>query len=161
MSILTHQQIDQKLTRLAWQIYEQNIDADSIVLAGIADMGYVLAELLANNLRDISPLKVELLKVELDKKNPNEDATIVYGKAAENQAVVLVDDVLNSGRTLAYAALPFLKRNCRPIQICVLVNRNHRSFPVSADFVGLSLATTLQEHVEVSYTDGEFEAVLR
>lgn len=157
--ILTHEQIEQKLQRMAWQIEEQHLENTHITLAGVAGTGYLLAKRLCTILAEISSREIFLIMVTVDKKKPEESTTEIDAEPLPG-AAILVDDVLNSGRTLAYAALPFLKRSNSPIKVCVLVNRNHRSFPVAADFVGLSLATTLQEHVVVTENNGYFAALL-
>ncbi len=162
-SIMHHQQVEQKLNRLAWQIYEKNTNQTQIILAGIAQRGYAIAQRLESELSSISGIKIELLKITLDKEKPSSETTKVDKDIApfSNIPVVVVDDVLNSGRTLVYALSPFIKNKHPQISTLVLVDRNHRRFPIHADFVGMSLATTMQEHVEVTFEDGKFEVFLQ
>ncbi|MDZ4758027.1 MAG: phosphoribosyltransferase family protein [Bacteroidota bacterium] len=162
-SIMHHQQVEQKLNRLAWQVYEKNTEEPVILLAGIAQRGYAIAQRLESYLASISNIKIELLKITVDKEKPSNETTILDKDIAtlSNSPVVVVDDVLNSGRTLVFALTPFIKNKHPQISTLVLVDRNHRRFPMHADFVGMSLATTMQEHVEVTFENGKFEVFLQ
>lgn len=149
--VLNHQQIQQKIIRIAYEIYERNVQEKELVFAGLTGMGYVLASLLAENLKTISPIQVSLTEIQLDKANPKMDEVICTDKGPfKGKCVVLVDDVLNTGKTLAYGMIPFLKEDVKKIEVAVLVNRSHKLFPVSPDYTGLELATTLTEHITVS-----------
>ena len=160
--ILNHLQIEQKINRIAHEIYEYNYEEKEIVIAGIADRGYVLAQKICNVLAKISPFKIKLLEIRIDKKNLTLDnfSLQVNENDLNNKVVLVVDDVLNTGKTLIYAIHPFLKFNIKKIATIVLVDRNHNLFPVRADYVGLSMATTLQEHVSVEFADGNDAAFL-
>lgn len=149
--ILNAQKIEQKIKRIAYQIYENNVNESELIIAGIAPNGFVFAEKLAAILNSISPLKITVASISLNKKNPLESKIDVSLNAAEwtNKSIIIADDVLNSGKTLIYAVHYFLNQPVKNIQTAVLVDRSHKQFPVSANYVGLSLATTLQEHVEV------------
>lgn len=141
-----------KIRRIAFQIYESNIDEQEIVIAGIEKNGFVFAERLVTQLREISPLKILLCKVKVDKKHPlNPIQTSISPDEYQNKSLVLVDDVLNSGTTLMYAVKHFLEVPLKQFKTSVLINRNHKKFPVKADFKGVSLSTSLQEHVEVDF----------
>lgn len=149
MIILTHEQIVRTITRLAYQIYEEHVGSKDIIIAGIEEQGYFLAEKIANELKTISDLDVELASINIVKTNPSEDTTkisIDTGKI-EGKSVVIIDDVLNTARTMVYAIYPFFKAKAATITTMVLADRNHKKFPVSADFTGISLATTLQQHI--------------
>jgi pyrimidine operon attenuation protein / uracil phosphoribosyltransferase len=163
MIILTHEQIERKIKRIAYQIYEQHVDSKGLVIAGIATHGYVLAEKIAGELKQVSPLNIRLAKVEVVKENPGENTTKITfdGEEIKGQNVVIVDDVLNTARTMVYAIYPFFKAGAATIKTAVLADRNHKNYPVSADFTGISLATTLQEHItfEVN-SDGSFQLSL-
>ncbi|WP_113923434.1 phosphoribosyltransferase family protein [Cognataquiflexum aquatile] len=148
--VLNHRQISQKITRMAYEIYERNASESSIVFAGITGMGHQLAESLAGALKEISPLQVTVLEIILDKSDVNRGDVLLSEKIdLSNKCVVVVDDVLNTGKTLVYALLPFLKSSIKKIEVAVLVNRSHKLFPVSPDYTGLELATTLSEHITV------------
>ncbi len=149
--LLDHRQIRQKIKRLAYQVYEQHHAESDLVLAGIVPSGYRLAQLLRDELLAIAPLRVTLVEVTLDKKLPAQREVVLSlpSEQFNERVVVVVDDVLNTGRTLAYCLRPFLEVRLQQLQVAVLVNRDHRRFPVAADYVGYALATTLQEHVRV------------
>lgn len=153
--ILDHNKIDQKINRIAYQIFEDNYDQSEIIMAGIAKNGYLFAEILKARLESISDIKVNLKELVIDKKNPLNSKAELKMESSEikNQSIVVVDDVLNSGKTMMYALQAFLAAPLKKLSIAVLVNRSHKRFPVNADFVGLSLATTLKEHIEVSFED--------
>jgi pyrimidine operon attenuation protein/uracil phosphoribosyltransferase len=149
--VLNGSQVIQKIKRIAYEIYENNFSEKSIVLAGIDGQGYALAKILEKELKSISPLAVVLVKVSLDKFTPvQSEVTIdVAEKDLKKKCVILIDDVLNSGRTLAYAMKPFLTSEIKKIEVAVLVNRRHTLFPIVPMYTGYELATTLTEHVEV------------
>lgn len=150
-SILSAEQIRQKIRRIAFQIYENNFMETSLLLAGITGEGYVLAQMLAQELQAIAPFSVTLLQLRFDKSQlvqpPVESDLPVMDYA--NTVVVVIDDVLYTGRTLAFSLQPFLKTPVRKLQVAVLVDRNHPRYPVAADYKGYELSTTLTEHVEV------------
>lgn len=150
--ILNHAEIEHKIKRIAFQIYETFGDEDTIVIAGIASNGYLFAEKIAMVLREISPLKVLLCEVHINKQQPDAPiSTSLLEKDYADQGFVLVDDVLNSGTTLMYGVRHFLNVPLRKFKTAVLVDRNHKKYPVKADFKGVSLSTSLQEHVQVVF----------
>ena len=149
--VLNKQQLQQKLDRLAWQIYEQNYKEKDIIIAGIANRGVLIAKKIAKKLTEISAIKVKLATIKVDKDNPfYKDIEVdISEKDYKNKVLILVDDVLNSGKTLMYGAKYFLSVPLKKLSTIVLVDRNHNRFPIKADFVGLSLSTTLKEHISV------------
>ncbi len=159
--ILDEKQIQQKINRIAYQILEDNLTEKEIVLAGIWDRGYKLALRLKTVLSKISDLKVTMLKVELDRKNTKLVAsTDLAEEHWKNKVIVIVDDVLNSGKTLAYGLGVFLNTPHKKIRTVVLVDRSHKIFPIATDYVGLKMATVLKEHVDVIMdVDGEEDRV--
>lgn len=162
--ILNSYQAKQIIKRLAFEIYEHNYLETELILAGIYDKGYMLAQLLLEELQSInSRIIFKLVKVELDKFSPTQsDITLDTSiDSLKNKCVVLVDDVLNSGRTFAYSLKPFLAIEIKKIQVAVLVDRGHKSFPVASDFVGYSLSTTLKEHIEVKFDNNEVVVYLK
>lgn len=159
--ILTNPEIDHKIKRIAYQIYETFAEEEEIILAGIAKNGYVFAKKIAEIVRTISDLEVILCEVKIDKQNPfNEIITSIPKEKYENKSIVLVDDVLNSGTTLIYGVKHFLETPVRKIKTAVLVDRNHKNFPVKADFKGISLSTSLKEHVHVVFENNNNHAYL-
>lgn len=160
-TILTASEIDQKLTRIAYQIYEANVNESEIILAGIEANGYILAKKLKTKLNKISPITTVLCKVIIDKKNPlNTIKTSIKTEDYKNKSIVLIDDVLNSGSTLIYGVKHFLDVPLKQFKTAVLVNRNHKKFPVKADYKGLSLSTSLNEHVQVDLISKYWKAYL-
>ncbi|MGB3608231.1 MAG: phosphoribosyltransferase family protein [Psychroserpens sp.] len=160
-TILNHQEIQHKIRRIAYQIYESNVYEQEIILAGIESNGYILAKKLKQNLEKISDLKPILCKVVVDKKNPLSAVTTSLLKDDyKNKSIILIDDVLNSGSTLIYGVKHFLEVPLKQFKTAVLVNRNHKKYPVKADFKGISLSTSLNEHVEIVLTGTKFEAHL-
>ena len=149
--ILDIQGIDQKLKRLAWQVYEKNAAEKEIIVVGISERGLILAKKLVGHIQEISKIKTKLAHLDLDKDNPynKEVALNLEVKEYANKVVILVDDVLNSGKTLMYAAKHFLTTPLKRLAVMVLVDRNHNRYPIKADYVGLSLATTLQEYINL------------
>ena len=160
--LLTHAQIEQKVLRIAYQVYEHNFDESELYLIGIQDSGYRFAELLWAELAAIAPFRLHLWSLQLDKVQPTQ-SRVELSDAVEQLAqksVLLIDDVLNTGRTLAYSFKPFLGVPIKRLQTAVLVNREHHLFPVSADFSGYELATTLQEHIHVELKGEEYGVFL-
>lgn len=154
--ILNHDQVQHKIRRIAYQIYEANASEKEIILAGIAGGGYTLAQRLAEVLQDIAPMHIVLCKVQIDKKNPRSEISTSIDEASyRDKAVVLIDDVLNSGTTLIYGVRHFLDVPLSRFKTAVLVNRNHKKYPVKADFKGISLSTSLNENVAVVFGEKE------
>jgi len=151
--ILSHSQIQHKIRRIAYQIYEANVDEKQIVLAGIDGGGLNFAKKLQQVLQDITTAEILLCKVSMNKTNPLKSGvkTSMSEEQYINKSVVLVDDVLNSGTTLIYGVHHFLKTPLKQLKTAVLVNRNHKKYPVKADYKGISLSTSLQEHVSVEF----------
>jgi pyrimidine operon attenuation protein/uracil phosphoribosyltransferase len=149
--ILNINEIDQKLKRLAWQVYEKNSGEKEIIVVGISERGLILAKQLAGHIQEISNIKAKISHLELDKDSPYKKGVSLNleEKQYANKVVILVDDVLNSGKTLMYAAKYFLTTRLTSLSIMVLVDRNHNRYPIKADYIGLSLATTLQEYINV------------
>src|SRR5215831_5678651 len=146
--VLNKQVVTKKLQRMAYEVMEDNMDEGKIILAGIRENGLVIAKTIQRILSDISVLKTELISISLDKREPRE---IVLSKRLDfnDQVVIVVDDVVSSGKTLLYSLKPFLEFQPKKIQTLVLVERSYKNFPVIPDYVGLSISTTLQDHIFV------------
>ena len=159
--ILNKKEINHKIKRIAYQIYESNVSESEIVLAGIAANGFDLAKRLQKELQQISPLQIILCEVKVNKKNPLEKVvTSLEPEEYQNKSLVLIDDVLNSGTTLIYGVRHFLEVPLKQFQTAVLVDRNHKKYPVKADFKGISLSTSLNETVQVSLKKNQEKAEL-
>lgn len=156
VALLNNQQIQQKITRMTYEIIEQNVTAQEVVIVGINERGQKLAEKVATELKNISTITTQLVNLTVNNDNP---INVSFTPISTNW-VIVIDDVLDSGRTLMYAVKYLLDLNFKKIQTAVLINRDHKQFPIHADFVGLSLATTLQDHVYVEFTDNETIAYL-
>ena len=138
------------IDRIAYQIYESNFEEETVFIVGIGKKGKVLSSLIGKSLNSISEIKVEFITLDIDKKNPlNNVNSDKPTSILKNSSVVVVDDVLNTGSTLMYAVSYFLKVPVKSIKTAVMVNRNHKKFPIKADFKGISLATTINEHINV------------
>jgi pyrimidine operon attenuation protein/uracil phosphoribosyltransferase len=155
MQILNQHQIRQKVQRLAIEILERNHREPEIILAGINSNGMRFAQMLGNELRNKSTIPVHLTRIRLSPANPLEKEVVIEMPMDElnNKSIIIVDDVANTGRTLFYAIKPLLSILPKKVEIAVLVDRTHKAFPVQADYVGLSLATTLKEHIEVRISE--------
>jgi pyrimidine operon attenuation protein/uracil phosphoribosyltransferase len=152
--ILTKQEIEHKIKRIAYQIYETFVDEEEIVIAGIATNGFIFAKKIALVLESISPIKVSLCEVQINKQNPQLPIhTSLTKEQYANKGLILVDDVLNSGTTLIYAVRHFIDVPLKKFKTAVLVDRNHKKYPVKADFKGISLSTSLLEHVQVVFDE--------
>ncbi|PBQ34097.1 phosphoribosyltransferase [Sphingobacteriaceae bacterium] len=161
VKILDTLQIKQKLNRLAFEVYENNFTEKEILVVGIDGNGYKVAQQISEKLKEISPLKITLGKIKVNKDKPWEGEPEVDFTEKEfvNKTIVLVDDVLNSGKTLMYAVKLFLDKPVKKLNTVILVDRSHTRFPVKADYVGLTLSTTLQEHIEADFSKKNKEAV--
>ncbi|MGJ8684032.1 MAG: phosphoribosyltransferase family protein [Nonlabens sp.] len=160
--ILNHDQVKHKIKRIAYQIAEVYLNHDEIILAGIADGGYVFAKKLKTALSKIVKSEIILCKVEMDKNDPLTGVTTsLKPEEYTNKGVVLCDDVLNSGTTLIYGVKHFLNVPLNRFKTAVLVNRNHKKYPVKADFKGISLSTTMEEHIKVNINAEPYSVILK
>jgi pyrimidine operon attenuation protein/uracil phosphoribosyltransferase len=159
--ILTNSQIKRKIKRISLQIIESNIEEKEVVLAGIEQNGFLIAKELNKMITELSNLNIKLCSLKIDKKNPlNNISTSLNSSEYKNKSIVVVDDVLNSGSTLMYAVKHFLDTELRQLKTAVLVDRNHKKFPIKADFKGVSLSTSIQNHVKVQFDENSIEAFL-
>ncbi|MGM0933970.1 MAG: phosphoribosyltransferase family protein [Bacteroidota bacterium] len=159
--ILNHEQIQHKIKRIAYQVYESNLEEEEIVLAGISKNGYEFAQRLKTWLEKISPLKISLCEVKIDKKNPlSKIITSLEESDYQDKSVILADDVLNSGTTLIYGVKHFLEVPLKQFKTAVMVDRNHKKYPVKADFKGISLSTSIHETVTLTFEKGNNKAEL-
>jgi len=156
--ILDKERISYKLRRMAYELWERNSDEREIILVGIEHGGMVLAENLSAILKEISPLKVRTISVKINKKKPLNNV-IGLDENLTGCTVVLVDDVVNSGKTILYSLNTILSYDLKKLMVAVLVDRKHKSFPIASDIVGHTVATTLQDHIEVETNGNEIEAV--
>jgi pyrimidine operon attenuation protein/uracil phosphoribosyltransferase len=150
LKILDSNQINQKILRLSWQVFEDNFSEKEIVLVGIGEQGLLIAEQVKFHLNTISKLKTTVFMIDVDRNKPyNKVSTELTENDYKNKVIILIDDVLHSGKTLTYAFKTFLDTSVKKMAVLVLIDRNHNTFPVKANYVGLSLSTTLKEYIEV------------
>jgi pyrimidine operon attenuation protein / uracil phosphoribosyltransferase len=151
--ILDEGTVARKLQRIAYEIIENNLDEQQIILAGVRENGSTIARNIQGLLQSISKVSIELIDISLDKKSPGE-ITLSKTMDFSNKVIIVIDDVANSGKTMLYAIKPFLAYLPKKIQTLALVERTHKTYPIATDYVGLSVATTLQEHIFVE-VEGE------
>jgi pyrimidine operon attenuation protein/uracil phosphoribosyltransferase len=154
VQILSNEDVKQKTIRIAYQIVENNYDEKELVLVGIKPNGHIYAQQLKKEIEAIDDIKVTLIGLTLDKHNPlDSEIKLESNLSLNDKSVIVVDDVANTGKTLYYALKPIMEFAPRKVQAVVLVDRQHKLFPVSADFIGLSLSTTLHEHILVEFDE--------
>ncbi len=151
MKVLDDHQVRQKIRRLAIEVLEKNYEEPEIILAGINNNGMAFARLLADQLRAITPQTITLTRLSLNPANPlaSEVQLEMPLTQIRDKVVIVADDVANTGRTIFYACKPFMESLPKKVEVAVIVDRTHKSFPVKVDYVGLSLATTLLENIDV------------
>ena len=158
--VLDFEKISRICGRLAYQILENNINEDEILLVGIKEKGYEIAKIIEQKLKNITSSKVHLKSITIDKKNPNQISKVDINFDLMPKSVYLVDDVLNTGKTLMFAVHSLLKYDFDLIKTLVLIDRNHKRFPVKVDFKGISLSTNLDDTVKLISENKNLEAVL-
>ena len=159
--VLDERQINQKLDRIAYEIVENNFDDETLFLVGIKGNGFEIAKELAKRLENIGEQKITVVELVIDKKNPLDHpiTTSIPMEEFDNNTLILIDDVINSGHTMQYALIKLLERPTKRVKTVALVDRKHRSFPIRCDYVGLTLSTTLKDRIEVEL-DGVKRAYL-
>jgi len=142
--------LQSSIKRIAYQIFESTIDETEIVIVGVGEQGKTLSSLLGDALKKIGNSKLVFVNLTLDKTNPlGTIKSSIPLSELKNKSLIIVDDVLNTGSTLMYAVSFFLSIPVKQIKTAVMVNRNHKKFPIKADFKGISLSTSLNEHITV------------
>lgn len=161
--IINSEKAHQKIERIAYEILENNLDEKEIILIGISIRGYKVAEKIFSKLKSITDQSISLQEITLDKEDVFNTSAIKFSGQIEDlngKAVVVIDDVLNSGLTLMYAVRHLLSARIRKMSTAVLVDRKHRNYPIRADYAGLTLSTTLQEHIAVEFSGEEINVFL-
>ena len=139
------------IKRIAYQVYEANLEEEYLIIVGIGKRGSLLSEMLGNEIILMSDLKLEYVNLSIDKEKPfNNIQSNIPLENLENKSIVIVDDVLNTGSTLIYAVSFFLQIPVKRIKTAVMVNRNHKKFPIKADFKGISLSTSVLSLIHIS-----------
>lgn len=161
-TILNNDDVEKKIARIAFQIIEEYYEDKELLIVGVSKNGFLLAEKIAKLVqRDLSKSKINLMELSINKRKPlKENVTISPNQSFGNKKVILVDDVLNSGKTLMHAASYIVSKDIKKMNTVVLVDRRHRNFPIKADWVGLTLSTTIQEHINVEILKNDISVYL-
>lgn len=159
--IFNENDVRNKIKRLALQILEDHYNESELHLIGVAPGGNILATALKNSIQKIKPVEVTEHTISLNKKSPLDDKILLSVEAQKltDKCVILVDDVVNTGKTSFYAMQPLVDVRLKSLKVAVLVDRLHKKFPVHCDYVGNTLSTTMQEHIDVKYQDNRIEGV--
>lgn len=162
MQVLNSKQIEQKIKRLSFEIIEMNHSANEIILLGINNNGFQFAKKLSAQLKKITEQEIILSRIKINPASPTSSPVSIELETSKlkNKSVILVDDVANTGRTLFYACKPIMDVLPKKLEVAVLVDRKHKSFPIKVDYVGLSLATTIQENIDVQLSSIKDQAVI-
>ena len=159
--ILDKEQIQEKIKRISYEIYEENFDDKSILICGIEKNGSIIAKRIIKELESICDIKIEFMSINLNKKKPLNTVEIKSSKNnIKNKSIILIDDVSNTGKTLIYVIKELIKFEPKKINTAVLVNRDHTLFPIKINFVGLSLSTSIKSHIEVKLDNKDVGAYL-
>ena len=159
--ILDNFQINKKIRRISLQIIECNIEENEIIIVGIEKNGYLLANKILEELKNHNDFNFKICSLKINKKQPIDSISCSLDISDyKNKSIIIIDDVLNSGSTLIYAVKYFLETQIKQLKTVVLVDRNHKKFPIKADFKGTSLSTAIQNHVEVRFEEDKIEAFL-
>ena len=159
--ILDKQKIEDKIRRISYEIYEENFDENSLIVCGIEKNGAIIAKKIIKELKSISNFKLEFISIGLDKKKPLNTVKIKTSKKdIKDKAIILIDDVSNTGKTLIYVIKEIIKFKPKKINTAVLVNRDHTLFPIKINFIGVSLSTSINNHIEVILKNDNIGAYL-
>ena len=159
--ILDKEQIQEKIKRISYEVYEENFDDKSILICGIEKNGSIIAKRVIKELESICDIKIEFMSINLNKRKPLNTVEIKSSKNnIKNKSIVLIDDVSNTGKTLIYVIKELIKFEPKKINTAVLVNRDHTLFPIKINFIGLSLSTSIKSHIEVTLDNKDIGAYL-
>ncbi len=161
MKLLDQRQIKQKIKRLAYEILEHNYKEKELIFVGINNTGTRFAQMLVSELSTLTEMKLSQTRLQINPAAPLDSEIVIEKPLSElkNKVVILVDDVANTGRTLFYAFKPLLEILPKKIEVAVLIDRKHKSFPVKVDYKGMTLATTFDENIDVKIEQSENQAV--
>lgn len=159
---MNHHKVNQKIKRMAFQIWEEHFDSKKLIIAGVNKNGHLFAQLLGKALQEISDIDLAYYRITLNPASPHNDKIqIMPATVPQGSHIIVIDDVANTGRTLFFACQPFLRSLPSTMEAAVLVDRKHKAYPIKVDFVGLSLATTLKEHIDVHLHSDEYAVHLK
>ncbi len=160
--VLNQHQIAQKITRISHEILEDTYGVSELYIGGIVGNGEIFAQQICEIIQKNSSQKVSYFKIDLDKEKPleREIKFTIDSESFVGKTIILVDDVINSGKTMQYAVMKVLEKPVHSLKTVALVDRTHRRFPIKCNFVGLTLSTTLGERVDVIPSNNSLEAFL-
>lgn len=162
MQIADRAKIERILERIVYQIAENHCEAKKIVFVGVKESGWILAQEVIRYLNKLIQSEIILVSLEINKKNPvlsRAEVKVSHPLSDDSDVIILVDDVINSGRTLFYSLQPFLDIKINKLQTLILVERKYKRFPIIADYVGISLNTTMKEHIEVKVKGDKLDSI--
>ena len=160
--ILNQNKIKKIVRRLAYQILESNINSTEIILIGIYQNGYNLSKIIFEELKAITKIKTELFFVKINKKSPLKNIVFECEKEyLKNKSIVLIDDVLNTGKTLIYCTKSLLDVELNSFKTVVLIDRNHKKFPIKVDYKGISVSTSIADHIELVFEKNNIHALIK
>ena len=159
--ILNKEEIQDKIKRISYEIYEENFESKALIICGIEKNGSEIARKVIKELKSICNIKIEFISVSLNKKNPLNSIKIESSKnKIKDKPVILIDDVSNTGKTLIHVIKELIEFEPKKINTAVLVNRDHSLFPIKINFIGLSLSTSINNHIEVVLNENDIGAYL-
>ena len=158
--VLNQDQILRICNRFAFQILENSIDSDVIHIIGIKEKGFDIAKIVERELKSITKKNISLSSIKIDKKNPKDSVLSDSNLNKNIDTIFLIDDVLNTGKTLIYSLSFLLKFNFKSIKTLVLIDRNHKQFPIKVDYKGISLSTNINDNIKLLNDNKELKAIL-
>ena len=158
--VLNHNQILRICNRFAFQILENSIDSDEIHVIGIVEKGVDIAKIIESELKSITKKTILLSSIKINKKNPKDSVLFDSNLKKNVDTIFLIDDVLNTGKTLIYSLSFLLKFNFKSIKTLVLIDRNHKQFPVKVDYKGISLSTNINDNIKLVNNNKKLNAIL-
>ena len=160
--ILDKDKINKIVKRLAYQILESNLNSSEIILIGIYENGYNLANIIFKELKLITKINTELYFAKVNKKSPLDNIVFECEKEyLRNKSIVLIDDVLNTGKTLIYCVKSLLDNELSSFKTVVLIDRNHKKFPIKVDYKGISISTSIADHIELVFEKNNTHALIK
>ena len=158
--VLDQDQILRICNRFAFQILENSIDSDVIHIIGIKEKGFDIAKIVEKELKSITKKNISLSSIKIDKKNPKDSVLSDSNLNKNIDTIFLIDDVLNTGKTLIYSLSFLLKFNFKSIKTLVLIDRNHKQFPIKVDYKGISLSTNINDNIKLLNDNKKLKAIL-
>ena len=158
--VLDEDQILRICNRFAFQILENSIDSDVIHIIGIKEKGFDIAKIVERELKSITKKNISLSSIKIDKKNPKDSVLSDSNLNKNIDTIFLIDDVLNTGKTLIYTLSFLLKFNFKSIKTLVLIDRNHKQFPIKVDYKGISLSTNINDNIKLLNDNKKLKAIL-